>query len=178
MPSRQSSGSGRTSKSSLSNDSFTRIGQIVGGFGLNGEVKVQLLTEFVERFKQSSRIRINNEWRVIERTRWHKERLLIKFEGVDNLTQAENLQWVFIEAPTSDIPALAEGEFLSTSLIGMSVTDVNGQSLGEVTDLLAMPAQDILVVGELMIPIVSQFVKSIDSEGRLITVSLIPGMSD
>lgn len=178
MPSHQSSGSGRTSKSSPSSDSFTRIGQIVGGFGLKGELKVQLLTEFVERFKQGSRIRINNEWMVIERTRWHKERLLVKIEGIDSLTQAETLQWVYIEAPTSEMPALGDGEFLSTSLIGMAVTDQNGQHLGEVTNLLAMPAQDILVVGELMIPIVSQFVKSIDPEGRLITVSLIPGMAD
>ena len=178
MPWRQSSGSGRTSKSSLNSDSFTRIGQIVGGFGLNGEVKVQLLTEFVERFKKGSRVRINDEWKVIERTRWHKERLLIKLEGVDSLTQAEALQWLFIEAATSDIPALGEGEFLSTSLIGMTVVDLNGRHLGEVTDLLAMPAQDILVVGELMIPIVSQFVKGIDAETRRISVSLIPGMAD
>ena len=51
-----------------------------------------------------------------------------------------------------------------------------GEELGTVTDVLPYPAQDILQVGEIMIPLVKEFVKQIDEESGTITVHLIPGM--
>ncbi len=53
--------------------------------------------------------------------------------------------------------------------------------MGVVTELLSTGASDVLVVrqeagADILIPIVAEFVKSIDLPGKTITVQLIPGM--
>ena len=61
-------------------------------------------------------------------------------------------------------------------MIGLKVVTLEGRELGSVDEVLAYPAQDILKIGEVMIPLVKQFVKSVDFEKATITVDLIPGM--
>ena len=68
-------------------------------------------------------------------------------------------------------------------LIGMSVTEEDGNLLGHVTDVLQNTAQDIFEVEsengkKLLIPKVDHFVLDIDAEKREITVRLIEGMLD
>ena len=65
---------------------------------------------------------------------------------------------------------------LNGDLVGMQVFSVSGELIGEVDEVLAYPAQDILKVGEIMIPMVQQFIKEIDLEEEKITVELLPGM--
>ena len=49
-------------------------------------------------------------------------------------------------------------------------------ALGTVDDVERYPAQDVLVVGDIRIPAVKNFVLAVDLEARTIIVRLIPGM--
>ena len=156
---------------------FIRVGQIVGAFGLKGEVKVEPMTDFVDRFKRGTRLRLNGEWITVESSREHKGRPLVKLEGINDMSAAEKLQWQYLEAASKKGLELDEDEYLFDDLIGLRVVTTNGEDLGEVEDVLPYPAHDVLEVGELMIPMVDQFIKRIDLENKQITVDLLPGMT-
>ncbi len=156
-------------------DRFVRVGQIAGAFGLKGHVKIQPLTDYpAERFVKGARLRIDGEWIEVESATVHKGRPLLKLKGVDSMTAAETLRFKYIE--TADELVLEKDEFLVTDLIGLSVRTDEGEDLGKVERVLPNPAHEILVVGEIMIPLVEHFVKDVDVERKQITVRLIPGM--
>ena len=153
-----------------------RVGQIVGAFGLRGQVKVEPLTDFMERFEKGSKLLLKGDWITVVDSSVHKGRPLLKLSGVDSATAAEALQWQYLEANAEERPELEEDEFFTEDLIGLAVFTDEGEKLGEVDDVLALPAQDVLKIGEIMIPVVKEFVKDVDLETGQITVHLIPGM--
>ena len=152
------------------------VGRIVGAFGLKGELKVEPLTDFLERMHKGARLKLKDEWVTVESFRIHKERPLLKLSGIDSMTAAQALQWQELYSANTERPPLEEDEFLTEDLIGLKVVTDEGQELGEVDDVLEMPAHDVLKIGELLIPAVKEFVKDIDLDNETITVKLIPGM--
>ena len=155
---------------------FVRVGRIVGAFGLKGEVKVDPLTDFNERFRKGSRLRLKGDWVTVEGMREHKGRPLLKLSGIADATAAEALQWEYLEAHALEAPELEEDEYMVDDLIGLKVFTMEGEELGEVDNVLDYPAHEILEVGEILIPLVKEFVKEVDLEKDLIRVQLIPGM--
>ncbi len=155
-------------------EDLVRVGQIVGSFGLKGKLKVAPETEFLSRFETGSRLRLRGEWVEVESMVIHKGRPLIKLPGIDDPTAAETLKWEYLEALGR--PEMDEGEYLAEDLIGLKVVTEEGEELGQVDQILAYPAQDLIVVGEIMIPMVDEFVKEIDFDKETIQVHLIPGM--
>ena len=94
------------------------------------------------------------------------------------MSAAETLQWQYLEIPTPARPELDDDEFLSQDLIGLKVVTTDGKELGEVEDVVVMPAHDVIQVGELLIPAVLEFIKDVDLDSGVMTVQLIPGMLD
>lgn len=152
-----------------------RIGQIVGAHGLRGHVKVQPLTDVLTRFAVGARLRLQGNWVTVDTYTLHKGRPLIKLSGINDVDTAQALQWEFLEAIPSDTE-LEEDEFLVDDLIGCVVVTSAGKELGEVEDVLQLPAHDVLQVGEILIPLVEEFVKDVDLDNAVITVELIQGM--
>jgi len=150
----------------------------VGAFGLKGQVKVLPMTDFLERFQKGARLRLNEGWVEVETFSIHKERPLIKFRGINDIASAEKLQWAYLEVPVPERPELDDDEFLTEDLIGLRVSTVDGIELGKIDDVVAMPAHDVIKIGELLIPAVLEFVKDVDLEAGTMTVKLIPGMID
>lgn len=153
-----------------------RIGQIVGVHGIRGQVKVDPLTDFLERMSEGTRLFLNGAWVEVERFQIHKGRPILALSGIKDRNQAETLRGAYLETVVTKRPDLTEDEFLVEDMIGLKVVTSDGEELGFVDEVLAYPAQDILKIGDIMIPMVKQFVKSIDMEAELITVELIPGM--
>jgi len=160
----------------MPNASPQRIGQIVGAFGLKGELKIDPLTDFWERFQKGSRLRLKGQWVTVESYREHKNRPMIRVTGVPDLTAAEKLQWEYLEAIIADAPELDDDEYLTEDLIGLKVVTTDGRELGEVDDVIENPAHDILQIGDILIPVVKEFIKEIDLDKEVITVELIPGL--
>ncbi|MFI5386152.1 MAG: ribosome maturation factor RimM [Fimbriimonadales bacterium] len=154
----------------------SKVGRIVGSHGLKGEVKVEILTDFVERLEAGRRLRLKDDWVTVEKARVQGGRLILKLSGFEDIDQAKQLQWEYLEAPAGERPPLEEDEYPTADLIGMSVVTVEGQVLGSVDDILPMPAHDVIVVGKIMIPAVKHFVKAVDVPNRTIHVELIDGM--
>jgi 16S rRNA processing protein RimM len=151
-----------------------RIGQIVGAFGLKGQVKVEALTNFESRFEKGSTVFIDDKPFLIQKFQIHKNRPLITLQGVDHINKAEALQWKFMEAEGE--PELEDDEFLIEDLIGLRVVTEEGEELGIVTDIEDYPAHQIVLVGEIMIPLVDEFILEIDLDEEIMRVKLIYGM--
>ena len=73
------------------------IGKIVNTFGIKGEVKIIPYTDDMGQFKKMEDIYVNNKVMKIENVRFHKNAVIIKLEGIDNMNDAENLRNATLE---------------------------------------------------------------------------------
>ncbi len=152
------------------------IGQVVGPHGIRGGLRVKVLTDFPERFDKGRTVFIDGEPCTIDRSFWHKDQVRLDLKEITNRNRAEELKWVGVTIPADDLPETDEDEFLVRDLIGLKVVTAEGKDLGKVEDVMPNPAHDLLVMGEVLIPVVKAFIASIDLESEVITVTLIPGM--
>jgi 16S rRNA processing protein RimM len=161
----------------MSEDNLVTVGRIVGAFGLKGEMKVEVLTDFPDvRFEPGAKVLMKGDWVEVETARWHQGRLLVKLCGMEDVETVKKLQFNYLQAPAEGRPELEQDEFYLEDLVGLKVRTVDGEALGEVDEVLEMPAHDVLVIGEIMVPVVKEFVKEVDLDAGMITVQLIPGM--
>jgi len=112
---------------------------------------------------------------------WHSGKLLVKFLGVDTRNAAEELRGsiVQVERDELEIPQDPD-EFYDSNLLGCAVVMLNGETIGSVTDVLHLPAQDVLVVTsgerEILIPFVEDMVPQINIAAQQIVVDPPPGL--
>lgn len=167
------------------NQDWFAIGEIAGTFGISGELKVAPLTDFPERFERTPTVYIGEKRtpnRVLQ-ARSHKQQILLRLEGIEDVDAAERLRGATLWIPASQITALPQDQFYVHDLIGMRVRHVSGDDLGTITDVLGFPGNDLFVIRtptgrEVLLPAVKAFIPSIDTSARLITVDPIPGLFD
>ena len=81
-----------------------------------------------------------------------------------------------------EFPETVDEEFYLIDLIGFNVVDQAGKKVGEVSDIMENPANDILIIAdgdkEHLIPLVDDFVTLFDFEKKQVTINLIDGLID
>lgn len=117
----------------------------------------------------------------VESARAHRNRLLIKFLGVDDRAAAENLRGALWVEP-EQLRALGEEEFWDHEITGCRVWDEDGERVGEVISVVHGPAQDLLAVatagGERLVPFVKEIVVAIDVGARRVVIRPPEGLLD
>jgi 16S rRNA processing protein RimM len=153
------------------------VGELVGPFGIQGEVKLYPLTDFPDRLRRYRRLVLalpdgsQREVRV-QRARPHKNLWLLKLREIHTPEEAEALRGAQAIVPAELAEPLPEGHFYLHDVIGLRVVTPEGEELGTVTDVLRNPANDVYVVGSLLIPAVKEIVERIDpAEGVLVVRS-------
>jgi 16S rRNA processing protein RimM len=151
------------------------VGLVRGVHGLNGAVRVELLTDRPERFDAGSVLHAEGSAAPLTVT-WRQEDgrgLLVRFEEVVDRPGAERLRDRYLEA-TADEAALDEGEAWWHEVVGTAVTALGGEPLGDVADIFRAGGGEVLVVrggphGELLVPAVSAVVREFaPREGRIV----------
>ena len=159
---------------------YVAVGRILGPWGLLGDLKVEPLTDFPERFALDCSLHVEGIARIIERSRWHKGKVYIKLSGIDSTTAAEALRQRFLEVPEEELKPLSEGEYYQFQILGLEVRTTEGQTLGKVTQILSTGSNDVFVVqgegGELLIPALDDVIKAIDLDGGWMEVELMEGL--
>ena len=158
----------------MSTPKRTQVGRIAGAFGLKGQLKVELISNFPARFDKGNTLFIDNVAYTIQESQIHKGRPLIKLSGINSMTVAERFQWKILEAEGE--PELEEDEFLLEDLIGLTVVTVEGEELGVIEAIEDYPAHEVVLVAGIRIPLIDHFVKNIDLDSETMTVQLIYGM--
>ena len=112
----------------------------------------------------------------VEVAQWQPkgERLMVQLAGVDTPDDAKALTGLEIWIPRESLPETSENEHYVRDLLGMKVVDELRGELGHIAHIFPAGSADVWVVrspkGEHMIPAVREFVRSVDTEARVVTV--------
>jgi 16S rRNA processing protein RimM len=166
-------------------DQLYAVGTIVKAIGIAGEVVVQPMTDFPERFRKLRILWLGADSGSASRASVEKavistRGIRLKFKGVDDRDAAERMRGKILFVDEAHKAKLPEGQYFVHDVLGLAVREEGGAELGTVADVLRYPASDVYVVrgdrGEILIPAVKEFVRSVDLGARTLTVRLIEGM--
>jgi 16S rRNA processing protein RimM len=160
------------------NDELT-VGRIAGPFGIRGELKCDPTNAGRMLFSPGESLRAgladgDSLTLLLQSAREHQGRLLVRFEHVDSIEEAQKLNGATLYAPRERI-SLESNEFLDADLTGCEVYD-RGSRVGTVERVEHYPASDMLVVRGCMIPLIDEFVKTIDIAKKRIDADLPEGL--
>lgn len=161
---------------------FLIVGRILAPWGIKGEVKVEVLTDFPERFAPRKIVYLDTRPVEIESRRYHKQHLVLKLVSIDSIEVAEKLRGQDLTISSAELHTLPEGQYYTFQLIGLKVMTTEGKTLGRVTDIMTTPSNDVYVVkgklSEILIPAIGDVVKSIDLKKGRIVIEAIEGLLD
>ena len=175
-------------------DDLVQVGLIEKPHGLRGEVVVKPLTDFGdERFVPGATLTTARAGQApdgsavlrIEDVRWHKDRPLVLFEGVESVEGAGALRGQGLWIAASSRPALAPGLFYETDLVGCRVETADGPGgpgtpLGVVQRVDGVAGASILVIdtpqGEVLVPLAHDICRVIDPVARRIVIDPPAGL--
>ncbi len=164
----------------LSYPEFVTVGLILAPWGIEGKLKVEVVTDFPQRFAPHSILFIDRQPVTVDSTEWHKGKAIIKFSTIDNIEGAQALRGKPVEIPRNQVYPLPEGQYYHFQLIGLEVWTTDGEFLGNITDILAAESNDNYVVRgaerEILIPAIDDVVKSIDLDKGLVVIKAIRGL--
>ena len=164
----------------LSELEFITIGRILSPYGTKGKLKVEVLTDFPQRFTPASKVYVNRQPMLIESAQQHKGKTIIKLNTVNSVEAAERLQGQLIEIHHSQTYPLPDGQYYHFQLIGLEVWTTGGELLGKITEILTTASNDNYVVkgarGEILIPAIEDVVKSVDPVKGRILIEPIEGL--
>lgn len=164
---------------------YLELGQIVNVKGLKGEVKVNSFTENPNRFETLEEVFIKTKKDMqkykIEKVSYAKNQVVLKFETIDTVEQAEALRNSYILVNKKDLEELPEGVYYIADLIGLEVYSEDGEYLGIVDDIFQTGSNDVYVVKndlgqERLLPGIKEVIKEIDLPQSKIIVNLIEGL--
>jgi 16S rRNA processing protein RimM len=112
----------------------------------------------------------------------HPSGILVRFDGVDDRSTAEAMRGTSFTIPASERRELDDGEYWPDDLVGCTVVDGSGETLGVVESVVFGAAQDRLAVrtdrGLVEVPLVDALVPTIDLEARTVVATPPPGLFD
>jgi 16S rRNA processing protein RimM len=166
-----------------------RIARIARAWGNKGEVTADLLTDFPERFDdvEAVTLRRGGQERAAElEGHWfHKGRVVLKFVGVDSISDAEPLAGCDVVVPEEELYELPEGEdvFYDFQLAGCAVVTTAGEAVGEVNGVVRTGGIDLLSVrrpgrDEALVPFVDEICVEVDVDDKRVVIDPPEGLLD
>lgn len=158
------------------------IGRVLKPWGTRGELKIEILTDFPERFASLRTVYVGDDAKPfsVERARRHGNAALLKLKGIDTPEAAAKLREQLVYVTVADAVKLPEGRVYLYQLIGLRVKTVAGEPLGEIADVLDTGANDVYVVRdgarEILLPAIPQVIKEIALERGEMIVQLLEGL--
>jgi 16S rRNA processing protein RimM len=126
------------------------VGRITRPHGVRGEVSVEVRTDDPDLRFAVGRVMATDPAAAgpltVESVRWHSGRLLIRFAGIADRNQAEELRGTWLTLDSAEVGSTGDpDEFHDHELIGLAVVTTLGEPVGRVTDVRHF-GQDLLVI--------------------------------
>ena len=168
------------------NGDFITLARVVKTQGRHGEVAAELHSDIPDRFaagmKLSALDKQNVRRKVEVEDLWpHKGQLVLKFAGVDSMSDAETLIGSELQVPRAERAELEPGWTFVSELVGSTVFD-HGCEIGRIEDVQfgAGEAPLLIVVGDagkkFDIPFAEAYLESVDAAQRTVRMRLPEGM--
>jgi 16S rRNA processing protein RimM len=174
-----------------SNTDFITLALVVKTQGRRGEVAVEIQSDIPERFAPGMRLlalaKTTPETQGLRRELqvedlWpHKGMLVLKFAGVDSISDAETLVGAELQVPRSQRAELETGWTYVSDLVGCVVLD-HGREVGRIEDVQfgAGEAPLLIVTGEagkkFDVPFAEAYLEAVDVARRQVRMNLPEGM--
>jgi 16S rRNA processing protein RimM len=172
------------------------LARLIRPHGRKGELVAELLTDFPERFHERKRVYLIPPERVgtrprelrLENFRFLRSRIILKFQGIDSIHEADPLRGFEVAIPHAERALLEPGSVYVSDLIGCTVCDLNqeGAEVGEIVDLdRGSSSTELLVLrrrglrgpaAEALIPFVREYLVGIDVAARRVEMRLPEGL--
>jgi 16S rRNA processing protein RimM len=161
------------------------VGAIRRPHGLGGELLVEVLTDFPERFRPGLvvvwRRGADEKTLHVRSARSHADALLLRFDECEGIEAARALrggELCVTEAETHPAP---EGYFYAHEIQGFACEDTRGRRIGEASGLEKTPAGPMLSVAigdgrEALVPWTHPIVVRVDRPGRRIVLDPPEGL--
>ncbi|RMF07269.1 MAG: 16S rRNA processing protein RimM [Candidatus Neomarinimicrobiota bacterium] len=160
---------------------IARITQVAG---LKGEVRMRPLSRYFEEYIDKKPIYLglseeySRETRIVQKVGLGK-RVRFRFDGIDSREEAESLIGQTVFVPVDDQDGIIQ---VSEELIGSMVMTDSGVYIGELTEILWLPANDVYVIRqgtkEVLIPVIPEIVKEVDLDEGVIVIHPMDGLMD
>lgn len=163
------------------------IGDIVNTQGIKGEMRVIPCVDDVTRFELLDKVYVDTKGTIteydVQSVRYHKQFVLLKLKGIDDMTSAERLKGSIVKITEDMALPCEEDEYYLKDLYDMNVVTDEGEELGIITDVLFTGANDVYVITpdkgkEILIPAIKQVVLNVDVENKKMTVHLLEGLRE
>jgi 16S rRNA processing protein RimM len=161
------------------------IAKIVKSRGLRGELIANVLTDFPERFAETSNVIAlfpNGETfdLILEKFWFQKGRIILRFADFDSIEKAETLRGAEICVPENETIELEEDEFFDWQLINCEVETIKGEKIGRVKNLMRTGGTENLIVEgatkDYLIPFAETICIFVDIENKLIKIDPPDGL--
>jgi 16S rRNA processing protein RimM len=161
------------------------VGWIGRTHGLRGQVVVNPETDFLEdRFQPGAELFVERGGHVepltIASVRFHQQRPIVGFTGVDTIDAAQPLAGLELRVPADRLAALPAGTFYRHDLVGCRVETRAGAAVGTVREVEGTLAGSRLIVaaadGDVLIPLASEICPVIDPAAKRIVIDPPEGL--
>ncbi len=150
---------------------FLAVGKLRRAHGIQGEMLMDILTDFPERLRKGKTLYVGDGHESIKliSVRGHDQALLVAFEGFDSPEAVARFRNQFVYVVASSLPVLPEGRYYIHQIVHMTVKNEEGQVLGEVSEVIQTGANDVYVVKtpsgeELLLPVIESVILEISPE--------------
>ncbi len=163
------------------------IGKAIKPFGVKGEMKIESLTDFPDRFKKLHRVYLvspagKEVTCEVKTVRYAGGAPYLLFDGYDSPEKARALSGWFIKIPQEEAVPLPEGSYYWFELIGMEVFSEEGVKLGSITEVFETGSNDVYVMKsgrkETYIPATKEIVKRVDRKAKRMVIHLMDGLME
>ena len=163
------------------------LGKIVKKYSFKGELLVKLDTDDPSIYTKMESVFIDKNKNLIpffiERSSLHKSTLLrVKFEDIDSEEDADKLLKSELYLPLEFLPQLTGNKFYYHEIVGFEAEDLSFGLVGIVKGVNDTTNQAILEIdrngSEILIPLIDDFIKSVDREQKKIILKVPEGLID
>ena len=175
----------------INNNEWLIVGLITSCHGINGQVKVKSLSDFEERVlkpgirwlqkenEPPSTIKLLSGFK-----QPGKETFIIKFQGINNRDDAEQLKKYKILVKTNKLPKLKKEEFHLLELINLKVKTLENNQLKIIGKIINLENEknNLLVIElyknkkKVLIPFVKEIVPIVDIKNNFIVINPPKGL--
>jgi 16S rRNA processing protein RimM len=169
-----------SSRSSSSGPTHLVVATLGRAVGLRGEIEIRVVSDDPGRFEAGSIVLLDPDLRplTVVAVRARGDRHVAAFSEVGDRTAAEALRGRDLVVPVEAARHLGPREYWDHELAGCLVVTEDGREVGEVNEVLHSAANDILAVGDHLIPLVEAIVRTVDLDAKRIVIHDMPGLLD
>lgn len=170
------------------NDEFITLARVVKTQGRHGEVAVEVHSDVPDRFTEKMKVqaldRSEGRRELQVESLWpHKGLLVLKFRGIDSISDAEGLIGSELQVPRVERAGLEQGWTYVSDLAGCTVVD-SGKELGTIEDVQfgAGEAPLLIVAGKtgkkFDVPFAEAYLEAVDTTRKQVRMKLPEGLLD